>query len=110
MDKAKDVAQHFKISAMPTFIMLKGRNAVETMRGADPAGLEALVRKHAPATAASGSGSAPVEKGLEGFVSNSKELPRRNGLTWVLAAVLSQRLDRSAASLLLERGRCTHRP
>ncbi|KAK4702665.1 thioredoxin 1, partial [Phenoliferia sp. Uapishka_3] len=67
VDKAQDVAQHFKVTAMPTFVVLKGRNKLEEMKGAAPAGLEALVRKHAPAGVASGSGSgAAPEKGLEG--------------------------------------------
>ena len=69
VDQAKDVAAHFSISAMPTFVIVQSGRKVAEMKGADPSGLEALVRKHAPASAASGSGSAPVEKGLEGFVS-----------------------------------------
>ncbi|KAL8286499.1 hypothetical protein RQP46_004516 [Phenoliferia psychrophenolica] len=67
VDKSQDIAKHFGVTAMPTFVILKGRNKVEEMKGANPSGLEALVRKHAPsgAAAASGSGAAP-EKGLEG--------------------------------------------
>jgi hypothetical protein len=43
------------------------------MQGANPAGLEALVRKYAPAGGASGLGSSSTaaEKGLEGFVSQA---------------------------------------
>ncbi|ORY74282.1 thioredoxin-like protein 1-like protein [Leucosporidium creatinivorum] len=66
VDQAKDVAAHFSVSAMPTFTVLKGKNKVDEMKGANPAGLEALVRKHAPAA---GSSAGPAEKGLEGFSS-----------------------------------------
>lgn len=70
VDAVPDIARKFSVSAMPTFVILKGANKVDEMKGANPAGLMAMVSKHAPASGgagASGSG-APVEKGLEGFV------------------------------------------
>ncbi|GAA6000503.1 hypothetical protein JCM10207_008042 [Rhodosporidiobolus poonsookiae] len=68
VDAVPTVAQRFSVSAMPTFIVLKGSSKQEEMKGANPAGLMALVSKYAAsASSAGGSSSAPVEKGLEGF-------------------------------------------
>ncbi|GAA5876561.1 hypothetical protein JCM16303_003580 [Sporobolomyces ruberrimus] len=74
VDRAQDLAQEFQVQAMPTFMIMKGSQKIDEMKGANPAGLMALVKKHAPAAGgASGSkvsgSSAPVEKGLEGFAS-----------------------------------------
>ena len=33
VDQAKDVARHYKVSAMPTFILLQGTTAIETQVG-----------------------------------------------------------------------------
>ncbi|GAA5890606.1 hypothetical protein JCM5296_004312 [Sporobolomyces johnsonii] len=71
VDQAQDVARRFAVQAMPTFIVMKGSSKVDEMKGANPAGLEQLVRKHAPesgAPASAGTGT-PAEKGLEGFTS-----------------------------------------
>lgn len=90
VDAAKDVAGVFQISAMPTFVVRKGQQKVEEvrtpdyfqprrcplnpvrpfgpqMKGANPAGLEALAKKYALEAGAS---AGPAEKGLEGFVSS----------------------------------------
>ncbi|GAA5998420.1 uncharacterized protein JCM10292_001184 [Rhodotorula paludigena] len=67
VDAVPDVAQRFQVSAMPTFVVLKGSSKVDEMRGANPAGLMQLVSKHAPAGGAAANTSTPVEKGLEGF-------------------------------------------
>ncbi len=44
---------------MPTFILIKDKEPVETVKGADPRGLERMVRAHAPTaeSEATGSGS-----------------------------------------------------
>ncbi|KAK4058505.1 hypothetical protein OIO90_000667 [Microbotryomycetes sp. JL221] len=68
VDQATDVAATYSISAMPTFIMLRGTQKIGEVKGADPSGLENLCRQHAPETGASSS-SGPTEKGLEGFSS-----------------------------------------
>ncbi|KWU43554.1 thioredoxin-like protein 1-like protein [Rhodotorula sp. JG-1b] len=77
VDQVPAVAQKFNVSAMPTFVVLKGPAKVEEMRGANPAGLTALIAKHAPAAGAgagpSGSGSSQ-DKGLEGFVSLNSQI------------------------------------
>ncbi|GAA5887258.1 hypothetical protein JCM6882_002465 [Rhodosporidiobolus microsporus] len=68
VDAARDVAARFQVSAMPTFVVMKGSSKVDEMKGANPAGLMALVSKHAPTGSAANAGSGvPVEKGLEGF-------------------------------------------
>lgn len=53
---------------MPTFIMLNGSSKVGTLSGADPAGLEALVKKHAPTTSTA-EASSSNDKLVEGLVS-----------------------------------------
>ncbi|ELU40912.1 Thioredoxin domain-containing protein [Rhizoctonia solani AG-1 IA] len=45
VDAAQDVARHYKISAMPTFIFLKNGKQVDMVRGADPS-LEHAIKKH----------------------------------------------------------------
>ncbi|GAA6055369.1 hypothetical protein JCM3770_001075 [Rhodotorula araucariae] len=68
VDAVPDVAERFQVSAMPTFVVLKGANKVDEMKGANPAGLTQLVTKWAPTgTTATGSSTPPTEKGLEGF-------------------------------------------
>lgn len=62
VDKVAAVAKKYNVTAMPTFIMIKDKEVVETLKGADPRGLETLVKKYAPKTStstagASGSGS-----------------------------------------------------
>lgn len=68
------MAQEFRVQAMPTFLVMKGSQKIDEMKGANPAALMALVKKHAPSSGSggasgSGSSSTPIEKGLEGFVS-----------------------------------------
>ncbi|GAA5830576.1 hypothetical protein JCM5353_002917 [Sporobolomyces roseus] len=70
VDRAEDVAQEFRVQAMPTFMILKGSQKMEELKGANPGALTALVKKYAPAAGGAASGSTgPVEKGLEGFAS-----------------------------------------
>ncbi|KAK0520376.1 hypothetical protein OC842_007122 [Tilletia horrida] len=58
VDGVKAIAQRYSVRAMPTFIFLKNRAVIDTIRGADPGKLTALVQKHAAAGSAfSGSGS-----------------------------------------------------
>ncbi|EIW63963.1 thioredoxin-like protein [Trametes versicolor FP-101664 SS1] len=46
VDQAKDIAGRYRITAMPTFIFLKGTSEVERVRGANKPALEAAVRRH----------------------------------------------------------------
>ncbi|KAI9068685.1 thioredoxin-like protein [Trametes sanguinea] len=47
VDQAKDVAARYRVTAMPTFVFLKGTSEVERIRGANKPALEAAVRRHA---------------------------------------------------------------
>ena len=90
VDKVQAIAQKYRVSAMPTFIVIKGGKVVgevssdlvpseerladirmprHQMKGANPAGLSTMVSQHAgpvPAPSASGSGAstAPAEPGV----------------------------------------------
>ncbi|KAF8665252.1 hypothetical protein AX16_000274 [Volvariella volvacea WC 439] len=69
VDAAPDVAKQYSVTAMPTFIFLKGSTKVDQIRGANKAGLEDAVRKHAASSTAAfsgrgqtlGGGPAPVD-------------------------------------------------
>ncbi|KAG8905277.1 hypothetical protein FRC00_013381, partial [Tulasnella sp. 408] len=60
VDKLQSVAKKYKVSAMPTFVVIKDKQEAEQLRGADQRALRALVKKYAPAAGesseASGSG------------------------------------------------------
>ncbi|GAA5995993.1 uncharacterized protein JCM10292_004878 [Rhodotorula paludigena] len=47
VDKQQAIAQKYQISAMPTFVAIKAGKVVDTLKGADPAGLNRLVATHA---------------------------------------------------------------
>ena len=66
VDASKEVAQAHGVTAMPTFVLLKNGARVDELRGANVAGLQAMIIKHAgpaqpdygsAAPTASGSGS-----------------------------------------------------
>ncbi|KAF8899023.1 thioredoxin-like protein [Infundibulicybe gibba] len=70
VDAARDVASLYSVSAMPTFIFLKGEAKVDQVRGANKAALESALRRHATDTSSSafsgrgqtlGGGAAPVD-------------------------------------------------
>ncbi|TFK41810.1 thioredoxin-domain-containing protein [Crucibulum laeve] len=60
VDAAKDVASCYSVSAMPTFVFLKGSTKVDQVRGANKAALEDALRRH---SASSSSSSAFSGKG-----------------------------------------------
>lgn len=47
VDKAKDVARRYSVSAMPTFVLFKGKREVDQVVGSDKKGLQEAIRKHA---------------------------------------------------------------
>ncbi|KAK0481735.1 thioredoxin-domain-containing protein [Armillaria novae-zelandiae] len=57
VDAAKDVASAYRVSAMPTFIFLKGTDKVDQVRGADRTALENAVRRHSTGSSGSSSGA-----------------------------------------------------
>ncbi|KAH7930608.1 thioredoxin-domain-containing protein [Leucogyrophana mollusca] len=54
VEAARDVASAYSVSAMPTFIFLKGNTQIQTIRGADKAGLEDALRRHSSLSASTG--------------------------------------------------------
>ncbi|KAK7686750.1 hypothetical protein QCA50_010350 [Cerrena zonata] len=81
VDKAKDVASQYSVSAMPTFIFLKGSTQVDQIRGADRNALQSTLQKWASAssstsafagkghTLGSSSSSAPQPRAADGAAS-----------------------------------------
>jgi len=59
VDAATDVARLYSVSAMPTFVFLRGSSKVDLLRGANKSALESTIQKHAvssTSTAFSGKG------------------------------------------------------
>jgi len=63
VDAARDVASLYRVTAMPTFVLLIGSAKVDQVRGADKAGLEAAIRKYSSGSAGSTSTGAFSGKG-----------------------------------------------
>ncbi|KAF8514741.1 thioredoxin-domain-containing protein [Gautieria morchelliformis] len=51
VDAVKEIAQAYQVSAMPTFIFLKGSQKVDQVRGADARALESTLKAHSSAGA-----------------------------------------------------------
>jgi len=73
VDEARPIAQAYRISAMPTFVFIKNRQTLEMIKGANPAAIEAAIRKHAglpqPDYVEGSGSSGPVDKALAGHTS-----------------------------------------
>jgi len=52
VDKQKELARRYSVTAMPTFLLLKNGKVIDTLRGAQPKQLVALVAKHSGRDAA----------------------------------------------------------
>jgi thioredoxin len=65
VDNQRDVASNYGISAMPTFLILKGSSVVETVRGANPTALRTAVLS-AAASAARGPAKSSASFGGKG--------------------------------------------
>jgi len=63
VDRSPQIAQRYSVSAMPTFLFIKNKSPVDTLRGANPAQLQALVAKHSSGSAAGGAGGSFAGKG-----------------------------------------------
>ncbi|TFK30932.1 thioredoxin-domain-containing protein [Coprinopsis marcescibilis] len=71
VDAAAEVAGQYKVSAMPTFVFLKGDTKVDQVKGANASALESAIRKHSAGTSSSSAftgkghrldrGAAPVD-------------------------------------------------
>ena len=53
VDAVAEVAQRYSVRAMPTFLFIKNRSVVDTLRGADQGRLTALVKQHASSSSSS---------------------------------------------------------
>jgi len=75
VDAAKDVAELYRVSAMPTFIFLKGSTKVDQVKGANRAELESTLRRHASGSAKTNafSGRGQTLGGSSGGVDVSRE-------------------------------------
>lgn len=51
-DVLGDLAAELGVTSMPTFLFFRDGEVIDSMRGADEAGLRALVAEHADATVA----------------------------------------------------------
>ncbi|KAJ7211277.1 thioredoxin-like protein [Mycena pura] len=47
VDEQSQIAESFRVTAMPTFFAIKAKSVVGMLRGADPRGLATLVHQHA---------------------------------------------------------------
>ncbi|EMD41846.1 hypothetical protein CERSUDRAFT_110406 [Gelatoporia subvermispora B] len=63
VDAAKDVAGVYNVTAMPTFVFLKGTTKVDQVRGANRAALESTLKKHASGSSAAFSGKGQTLSG-----------------------------------------------
>lgn len=63
VDRNQAVAQRYRVRAMPTFLFLKNKNVVDTLQGADPNRLTALVKQHSSGASSAFSGSGQTLSG-----------------------------------------------
>lgn len=71
VDRVQPVAQRYQVRAMPTFLFLKNKSVVETLQGANPSRLTALVKQHATGASSAFSGSGQTLTGSGSSTSNS---------------------------------------
>ncbi|KAF2634412.1 thioredoxin-domain-containing protein [Massarina eburnea CBS 473.64] len=76
VDSQQDIAKKYGVSAMPTFLVIKGTSVTETIRGANPSALTAAVRK-----AVNDSAAGPAAHGVhfqsKGYTLGSATQPSR---------------------------------
>ncbi|ETW86958.1 thioredoxin [Heterobasidion irregulare TC 32-1] len=72
VDAARDVASQYSVSAMPTFVFLKGTTKVDQVRGADKNGIERALEKH------SSGGSPAAFSGKGHTLAGSSSAPKRD--------------------------------
>ncbi|PVI04963.1 thioredoxin-domain-containing protein [Periconia macrospinosa] len=76
VDSQQDVARKYGVSAMPTFLVIKGTSVVETLKGANPSALTAAVRK-AVADSANGPAARGTHFQSKGYTLGSSTQPSR---------------------------------
>ncbi|TKY88904.1 hypothetical protein EX895_002145 [Sporisorium graminicola] len=63
VDRVQPVAQKYSVRAMPTFLFLKNKSVVDTLQGADPNRLSALVKQHSSGASSAFSGAGQTLSG-----------------------------------------------
>ncbi|KAJ1017791.1 hypothetical protein NDA16_005108 [Ustilago loliicola] len=71
VDRVQPVAQRYSVRAMPTFLFLKNKSVVDTLQGADPNRLTALVKQHSSGSSSAFSGSGQTLSGTSSGSSNT---------------------------------------
>ncbi|KAG8993770.1 hypothetical protein FRB95_003937 [Tulasnella sp. JGI-2019a] len=108
VDKVKAVAEKYKVTTMPTFVMIKNKEVIDTLKGADPKQLQDMVTKHAPTVDTYGGASGSSEAASAGDVSLLEylDLPQVNclneSLEHTLKSILTNRTRNMNDSLYLE--------
>ncbi len=77
VDRVQAVAQRYRVRAMPTFLFLKNKSVVDTLQGADPNRLTALVKQHSSGASSAFSGSGQTLSGSGSSNSNSNSFGAR---------------------------------
>ncbi|KAL2019809.1 hypothetical protein VTK56DRAFT_9160 [Thermocarpiscus australiensis] len=93
-DKQKDIAQAYRVTALPTFIVFRNGNLVERVQGADPVKLQAVVKKLSDEVANIGKGGSEAsDSGSSSNTTNWRgaELPR--GYTDITSQIELQRCE-----------------
>jgi len=87
VDAAREVASRYSISAMPTFIFLKGSTKVDQVRGANKAGIEAALRKHSSSSSTSGGAFSGKGQTLGGGPAKVDRMDAQHAASQATAAV-----------------------
>ncbi|GAC77631.1 hypothetical protein PANT_27d00045 [Moesziomyces antarcticus T-34] len=77
VDRVQAVAQRYRVRAMPAFLFLKNKSVVDTLQGADPNRLTALVKQHSSGASSAFSGSGQTLSGSGPSNSNSNSFGAR---------------------------------
>ncbi|KAK3724762.1 hypothetical protein LTR37_000810 [Vermiconidia calcicola] len=103
VDNQKDVAQTYGISAMPTFLVLRGTSVIETIRGANPTALRTAILS-AAASAAKGPAKSSASFSGAGKTLGSSDGPSTGNRTVQAPSVDFGALLASPASFSQGRG------
>ncbi|GAA5996158.1 thioredoxin family protein [Rhodotorula paludigena] len=88
VDKAQEIARAYRISAMPTFVFIKGERKVHEVKGANAAAIEAGIKQYSGGSDGT-SGTFPgAGQTLSGTpVPTEVPPPENNYMKWVLIAL-----------------------
>lgn len=82
-DENPAVARAYSVSAMPTFVFIRNKSVIETLRGAQPSQLSSLVEKHSSSSGSGGSTFSGQGQTLSGgSVSSSSRGGQGTGGDW----------------------------